>query len=92
MTLPSRDPSQESDRDVVADYRAREREQREMGQWQRISGAGIEFAIAIGLFALAGWGLDRWLGISPWGLIGGVAAGFAVGLTLLIRVANKMFK
>lgn len=34
---------------------------------------------AILLFGAVGYGLDEWLGTSPWGLIGGLAVGLAVG-------------
>lgn len=89
---PADKPADPPERDFVAEYRKRERDQREQGQWQQLSGAGVEFALAIGLFALAGYGIDRWLDTSPWGLIGGVGIGFAVGLFLLIRVAKDAFK
>jgi F0F1-type ATP synthase assembly protein I len=92
MTQPNSEPPREDDRDIVADYRAKEREQREIGQWQRMSSAGIEFGVALAAFGLAGWGIDKWLGISPWGLIAGVGLGFAVGLYILVRMANRAFK
>ena len=88
---PAPDPAP-PERDIVAEYRQREAQQREAGQWGKISGAGIEFAVAIGLGALAGWGVDRWLDLSPWGLIVGVALGFALGLMLLMRVAKDAFR
>lgn len=81
-----------AERDFVAEYRRREREQRETASWHRLSGAAGEFAVAVGLGALAGWGLDKWLGTAPWLLIVGVLVGFALGLFLLVRMAGKAFK
>jgi len=34
---------------------------------------------AILLFGAVGYGIDEWLGTSPWGLIGGLVVGLAVG-------------
>jgi ATP synthase protein I len=39
--------------------------------------------------ALIGWGLDRWLGISPWGLIVFLLLGFAAGVLNVVRAANE---
>ena len=60
--------------------------------WYRMAGVGIEFVVAVGLFAGIGYAVDRWRGTSPWGLIIGAFVGFAVGLRAMIRVANKSFK
>lgn len=38
--------------------------------------------------AAIGWLLDRWLGISPWGLIVFVLLGFAAGVLNVMRVAG----
>jgi ATP synthase protein I len=35
-----------------------------------------------------GWVLDRWLGISPWGLIVFLLLGFAAGVLNVMRVAG----
>jgi ATP synthase protein I len=35
-----------------------------------------------------GWGLDRWLGISPWGLIVFLLLGFAAGVRNVVRAVN----
>ena len=37
--------------------------------------------------AVIGWALDRWIGISPWGLIVFVLLGFAAGVRNVIRAA-----
>ena len=38
--------------------------------------------------ALIGWLLDRWLGSSPWGLIGFLLLGFAAGVLNVMRAAG----
>jgi ATP synthase protein I len=38
--------------------------------------------------AALGWLLDRWLGISPWGLIVFLLAGFAAGVLNVMRAAG----
>ena len=63
-----------------------------LGGWYRMAGVGIEFVVAIGLFAFVGYLVDRWLNSSPWRLIIGSGVGFAVGLRAMIRFAMKSFK
>ena len=38
----------------------------------------------------AGYGLDRWLGIGPWGLIIGGMGGSAIGFYAFISAATKL--
>ena len=38
--------------------------------------------------AFIGWALDRWLGISPWGLIVFLLLGFAAGVVNVMRAAG----
>jgi ATP synthase protein I len=38
--------------------------------------------------AVVGWALDRWLGISPWGLIVFLLLGFAAGVRNVVRAVN----
>ena len=90
--MPDDPTPPEDDRDFVAEYRRREKEQAQTSQWTRLSGAGVEFAVALGLGAAGGYGLDRWLGTSPWLLIVGVFLGFAVGLFILVRASGDAFK
>ncbi len=85
------DPSP-PERDFVAEYRKREADQRENASWHRIAGSATEFIGAVGLGAVAGWGIDRWLETGPWGLLIGTFAGFAIGLFILWRTAAGMFK
>ena len=90
--MPDDPTPPEDDRDFVAEYRRREKEQAQTSQWTRLSGAGVEFAVALGLGAAGGYGLDRWLCTSPWLLIVGVFLGFAVGLFILVRASGDAFK
>ena len=57
-----------------------------------LAGLGMEFAIAVGLFALGGWALDRRWQSSPWLLVVGIVIGFAVGLYMLIKAGKQAFK
>ena len=41
---------------------------------------------AILLFGGMGYGLDRWLGTEPWGLVGGLTLGIVVGFYELARM------
>jgi ATP synthase protein I len=47
-----------------------------------------EFVGGVILGAALGWLLDRWLGISPWGLIVFLLLGFAAGVLNVIRAAG----
>lgn len=40
----------------------------------------------------AGYGLDRWVGTGPWGLIVGGMGGSAVGFYAFIRTANRLME
>jgi len=50
----------------------------------RYAGVGMQFSATIGVFALIGHGLDRWLGTDPWLMIAGVFLGFGGGLYSMI--------
>jgi F0F1-type ATP synthase assembly protein I len=58
--------------------------------WHRMAGVGVEFIVAVGLFAAVGWWLDGKFGTSPWLLIAGSGLGFAVGLWSMVKAAKKM--
>jgi ATP synthase protein I len=47
-----------------------------------------ELVAGVAVGALIGWALDRWLGISPWGLIVFVLLGFVAGVRNVIRAAG----
>jgi ATP synthase protein I len=59
--------------------------------------AGFAYAAGIALFAsvvtfcAAGWLVDKWFGTAPWGLIGGIVLGSAVGLFEFIRLSSKTY-
>ena len=46
-----------------------------------------ELVAGVVVGALIGWLLDRWLGISPWGLIVFLLLGFAAGVLNVMRAA-----
>lgn len=52
--------------------------ERDLGEGYSYFSLGITFAAAIVLFALGGWLLDRWLGITPALTIVGTLAGSAL--------------
>jgi ATP synthase protein I len=47
-----------------------------------------ELVAGVALGALIGWLLDRWLGISPWGLIVFLLLGFVAGILNVMRAAG----
>ena len=58
--------------------------------------SGLAYAAALSLFASVvtflglGWLLDRWLGTSPWLLVGGVVLGSGLGLYEFVRITSKL--
>ncbi len=46
---------------------------------------GIDFLATIGAAGLIGWGLDRWLGWTPYGIVVGITLGFVAGTVRLIQ-------
>lgn len=53
--------------------------------WIRYSGVGLELAGATAGLALLGSWIDRRLGTSPWGIVGGVFIGIVGGLYNLVK-------
>ena len=49
--------------------------QRELGDGYRYVALGITFGLGIVLFMGLGYGVDRWLGSTPWGTIVGTLVG-----------------
>jgi ATP synthase protein I len=47
-----------------------------------------ELVAGVGLGAALGWIIDRWLGISPWGMIVFLLLGFAAGVLNVMRAAG----
>ena len=58
----------------------------------QIASLGTEFALSEILGAATGYWLDQKLGTIPWCMIGGVLAGFALGLVRIISVAKQATK
>lgn len=53
------------------------------------AGLGLQFAATTAVFALMGYGLDRKMGWSPWGMIGLTMLAVIGSLYLLIKEAIK---
>jgi ATP synthase protein I len=53
---------------------------------------GADFVAGVVLGAALGWGFDRLLGTSPWGLIVFLLLGFAAGLLSVMRSAGLVAK
>jgi ATP synthase protein I len=52
--------------------------------------AVTSLVVAIIALLAAGWALDRWLGTTPWMLVGGIVIGSAVGFYQFIRIISKI--
>ena len=97
MTLPPNDQQEDREAnrgrdDGGSDGAKRTSEADILAGWYRMTGVGIEFVVAIALFAGIGYAVDRWRGTGPWGVLIGLGVGFAIGLRALIRAAKKSFK
>ena len=55
-----------------------------------ITTLGLEFAVAVGLCTAGGFLADKKLGSTPWLSIGGVFAGFALGMYMVVKEAKRM--
>jgi F0F1-type ATP synthase assembly protein I len=60
--------------------------------WYRLAGIGFEFIAVVGLLGGIGWWLDGRFNTAPWLMIAGFGVGFATGLFLMVRAANRMFR
>jgi len=56
-----------------------------IGDWGSYAGFGIQFAVIIGVFALAGWKLDDWLGTEPLLLLLLLLLGFVGATVSLVK-------
>ena len=54
--------------------------------------AGIVFFGAIVFMLFLGWIADLLLGISPWGLVGGIVVGSIIGFLQFFRITSQIFK
>lgn len=77
----------EARQDGVRKADDRQPEMSGIGQALRLS---TEFIAGIIVGAGAGWGLDRWLGTSPWGLIVLLLLGTCAGFFNVARAAGLM--
>lgn len=56
----------------------------------RLAGVSWEFSSQVLAGVLIGWGIDWYFGVKPWGIVGGAAAGLAVGSLQFIRNAARL--
>ena len=60
--------------------------------------SGLAYGAALTLFASVlvflgiGYAVDLWLKSSPWGVVGGVVFGSAIGFYQFVRIANEINK
>jgi ATP synthase protein I len=52
--------------------------------------AALSFFFSVATLAGIGYLLDRWLGIGPWLLVGGIVVGGALGFYEFIRLTSKI--
>jgi len=53
--------------------------------------AGIVLFTSVAAFCGAGWLVDKWFGIEPWGLAIGIVLGSAAGLFEFVRLSSKTY-
>jgi F0F1-type ATP synthase assembly protein I len=58
---------------------------RELGEGYRLVALGGTFAGAVVMFMAAGWGLDRWLGVTPLFTVTGALVGAGLGFLSVYR-------
>jgi len=61
-------------------------------KWSATAGIGLDFVASVMVCTAIGWWLDRQFETSPWLVISGTGIGFAVGLWLMVKAANRSFK
>ena len=54
-----------------------------------LTGKGLELAAAVGVFALIGWQIDKWLDTEPWFLLAMAALGLIGGMYNLWKSVRK---
>lgn len=63
-----------------------------MQQSTAVMGMGFDFLGTIVVFALLGWGLDSFTGITPIGVVSGMVLGVVVGFYRLVRGALRRMR
>jgi F0F1-type ATP synthase assembly protein I len=53
-------------------------------------GAALSIFFSVLVFFGIGYGVDSWLGSSPWGVVGGIVLGSAVGFYEFVRLTSKL--
>ena len=53
--------------------------------------AGTALFVSVAAFCGAGWLIDKWLNIAPWGLVIGIVLGSAAGLFEFFRISSKTY-
>jgi len=53
--------------------------------------AGIVFFASVAFMLLLGWFADLLLGSTPWGIVGGVILGSAIGFVQFFRITSRIF-
>lgn len=56
----------------------------------RYTGIGLQFLLVIGLGVAAGFGLDHWLGTSPWFVLAGSLLGSVGAMIWVVRAVKRM--
>lgn len=78
------------------DFVISEAEPESMAESMRRSGlassAGIALFAAVVFMMVLGWGADVLLGTSPWGIVGGIVLGSAIGFIQFFRLTSQIFK
>lgn len=55
----------------------------------RFATVGLELVGGVALFIALGYGLDRWIGSGPWGVLGGALLGIVGGLYKMVRDVSR---
>jgi F0F1-type ATP synthase assembly protein I len=58
--------------------------------WLRMYALVLEFLAYLGVLGYIGWWLEQRYGWQPWGLLGGLLLGLAVGLYRMIRESRQV--
>lgn len=87
---------QEEDRAEEEPFVISEAKPEPAGEAVRKSGlaysAGITLFASVAVLLLLGWGADRLLGTSPWGIVLGIILGAVVGFFQFFRITSQIFR